>query len=142
MLFRSNGHAKLTQCAFLFLDFLLHTEEVPHASEELDARCHAHFSSWSLLPVPKDYKMHAAFSHLFGGGYAAGYYSYLWAEILEADVFTRFKEEGIMNATTGEAFRSSILAQGSQKPADELFRDFMKRDPSPEALMKREALTS
>lgn len=84
----------------------------------------------------------ASFSHIFAGGYAAGYYSYKWAEVLDADVFALFEQKGLYDRQTADAYREKILARGGSRKPGDLFRDFMGRDPDPDALLRREGLLS
>ena len=78
--------------------------------------------------------------HCFQGGYAAGYYTYKWSETLSTDAFMRFKNDGVLNAETGGAYRRCILEKGASKPAAVLYRDFMGRDADPEAILKYQGL--
>ncbi len=78
-----------------------------------------------------------SFSHIFGGGYSAGYYSYKWSEVLEADAFTRFKEAGVLSAKIGEEYRHKILSKGDSQDPMELYTDFMGREPNQDALLER-----
>ncbi|MCB1852781.1 MAG: oligopeptidase A, partial [Gammaproteobacteria bacterium] len=80
------------------------------------------------------------FSHIFAGGYAAGYFSYKWAEVLSADAFSLFEERGIFDADTGTAFLQNILEQGGSKDAMELFQAFRGREPSIDALLRHSGI--
>ena len=80
------------------------------------------------------------FGHIFGGGYAAGYYSYKWAEVLSADAFSRFQQEGIFNRQTGEKFLATILEQGGSEAPMDMFVAFMGREPEITALLRQEGI--
>ena len=93
------------------------------------------------MPVIEGTAFSPSFGHIFSGGYAAGYYSYKWAEVLEADAFQLFKEKGIFNKEVAESFRKNILSRGNIEDADVLYRNFRGRDPKPEALMEKLGMT-
>ena len=90
-----------------------------------------------LLPVVEGTNTSTAFTHIFAGGYASGYYGYKWAEVLDADIFSKFKAEGIFNKETAQAFRREILSKGGTEHPSVLFRNFMGRDPNNNALLLR-----
>ncbi len=95
---------------------------------------------WRMNFTAKSPSIMRNLSHCISGGYAAGYYSYKWAKVLSADAWTRFEKEGILNPTVGADFREKILRQGDSRPAAELYRDFMQRDPDPDALLRASRL--
>lgn len=129
--------AFMRQLSFAKLDLELHTHTdryINRPIEEVDCEI---LEDYRVPLSQRGNTMLRAFSHIFDGGYEAGYYSYKWAETLEADAFSRFAEEGIFNPETGRDFRRCILSQGNARPAAELFRSFMHRDPDSSALLRR-----
>lgn len=96
----------------------------------------------SVMRPPAENRFPNSFSHIFAGGYAAGYYSYKWAEVLSADAFSRFEEEGVLNPETGRSFREAILAQGGSQEPMVLFVQFRGREPSIDALLRHLGLTA
>lgn len=136
--FRS-ANGQMRQLGFGVVDLALHTLYEPERDGAVLEYANRILQDFSSATFPEGYAMIAAFTHLFGDpvGYGAGYYSYKWAEVLDADAFTRFQKEGVFNRETGLAFRHEILEKGdSEDPAD-LFRNFMRRDPDPGALLRR-----
>ena len=85
--------------------------------------------------------MTTQFSHIMSGGYAAGYYSYKWAEVLDADAFSMFKEEGVFNSTTAQRFRDEILSKGGTEHPMTLYKRFRGKEPTIEALLERSGIT-
>ena len=136
--FRS-ANAQMRQLGFGLVDLKLHREYDPDRDGSVMEFCRNILAAFSSVPLPSDYGMIASFTHLFASpvAYAAGYYSYKWAEVLDADAFTRFQREGIFNATTGEQYRRHILEPGDSDDPAQLYRSFMGRDPDANALLER-----
>ncbi len=126
------------QLEFALFDFRLHRDYTPGC--DIQALLDAVRAQVSVVMPPAWNRFQHSFSHIFAGGYAAGYYSYKWAEVLSADAFERFTAEGIFNAATGHAFRDSILANGGAEDALVLFRRFRGRDPEVAALLRQAGL--
>ncbi|KAK4490531.1 hypothetical protein RD792_001211 [Penstemon davidsonii] len=138
------GSQSLRQLKFATLDLELHTKYVPGGSESVyDVDRKVSEKTQVLPPIPED-KFLCGFSHIFGGGYAAGYYSYKWAEVLSADAFSAFEDAGLDNdkavKDTGRRFRETILALGGGKAPLDVFVEFRGREPSPEALLRHNGL--
>jgi oligopeptidase A len=136
------ANAQMRQVGFGFIDLLLHVRYVAGRDGDPVAYARGILQEFSPAPLPAGHAMIAAFTHLFGApvGYGAGYYSYKWAEVLDADAFTRFRDGGIFSRETGAAFRREILSRGDSEDPAELYRRFMGRDPDPNALLERSGL--
>jgi oligopeptidase A len=136
--FRS-ANTQMRQLGFGIVDLKLHTEYTPERDEDVIQYSRTILQRFHPSRLPDDYAMIASFTHLFSSpiGYGAGYYSYKWAEVLDADAFTRFKEEDIFSREVGKSFREHILAAGNSEDPAELYRAFMGRDPDPDALLRR-----
>ena len=139
--FRS-ANMQMRQLGFGIVDLSLHTEYDPARDGDVIEYSRNILQKFSAAQLPSDYAMIASFTHLFASpvGYGAGYYSYKWAEVLDADAFTRFKNEGVFSRFVGMAFRSNILSKGNSQDPAELYRGFMGRDPDPDALLRRSGL--
>ncbi len=139
MLAARHFHAGLflvRQLEFALFDFLLHLEYDPAQGARTLAVLEEVRKRVAVLHPPAWQRFPHGFSHVFAGGYAAGYYSYLWAELLSADAFGEFEEHGVIDRATGERFRREFLAVGASRPALESFIAFRGRRPEPEALLR------
>ena len=136
------ANAQMRQVGFGFIDLLLHVRYEAGRDGDPVAYTRRLLGEFSPAPLPAEHAMIAAFTHLFASpvGYGAGYYSYKWAEVLEADAFTRFRDGGIFSREIGTAFRREILSRGDSEDPAELYRRFMGRDPDPGALLARSGL--
>jgi len=140
------GMATLRQLSFGLLDMAWHSLSSPlkdrESSDITDVKAFelAAFADTQLYPDVAENCMSTSFSHIFQGGYAAGYYSYKWAEVLDADAFALFQEKGIFNRAIADKFNTYILSQGGTQDPMDLYVKFRGRKPSPEALLKRAGL--
>ncbi|KAK4712021.1 hypothetical protein R3W88_006534 [Solanum pinnatisectum] len=138
------GTLSLRQLRFATVDLELHAKYVPGGSESIYCVDRQVSKKTQVLPPLPDDKFLASFSHIFAGGYAAGYYSYKWAEVLSADAFSAFEDVGLENEKavkeTGQRFRETILALGGGKAPLEVFVQFRGREPSPEPLLRHNGL--
>ncbi|MGK4476690.1 oligopeptidase A [Aeromonas molluscorum] len=132
----------LRQLEFALFDFRLHQEFDPANPEQIPALLAEVRSQVAVLTPPAFNRFQHSFTHIFAGGYGAGYYSYKWAEVLSADAFSRFEEEGIFNPQTGQAFLTHILEKGGSKEPMELFRAFRGREPQVDALLRHSGIAA
>ena len=134
-----SGMATLRQVEFSLFDLQLHANPPPATTMDLLARLAAVRETVAVMKAPAFNRMPWSFSHIFAGGYAAGYYSYKWAEVLSSDAFAAF-EESDFAAETGYRFRDAVLARGGSAPAMDLFVEFRGRKPDPDALLRHDGL--
>lgn len=126
----------LRQLEFGLFDFRLHAEFDPAKGAQILETLKEIKKQVAVMPGPSWGRFPHAFSHIFAGGYAAGYYSYLWADVLAADAWSRFKEEGIFNRETGQSFLDNILSRGGSEEPMELFKRFRGREPKLDAMLE------
>ncbi len=138
-----SGMQMIRQLEFSIFDFRLHAEydpqhpQHPQSAQEILKKIRTEVS---VMIPPAFNRFENSFSHIFAGGYAAGYYSYKWAEVLSADAYSRFEEEGIFNSETGKRFLTEILQQGGSKAPMELFKNFRGREPKIDALLRHSGI--
>ncbi|MDP5206133.1 M3 family metallopeptidase, partial [Alishewanella sp. SMS9] len=132
----------IRQLEFALFDMRLHAEFNPTEGGRVQQLLDEVRAEVSVIMPPRFNRFQHSFGHIFAGGYAAGYYSYLWAEVLSADAFSRFEEEGVFNAATGQDFLQWILERGGSAEPMELFKGFRGREPSNEALLRHMGIAS
>ncbi|KOO14034.1 oligopeptidase A [Vibrio xuii] len=132
----------LRQLEFGLFDFTLHTEFDPEVGPRVLETLADVKSKVAVLPSLEWNRFSHSFSHIFAGGYSAGYYSYLWAEVLSSDAFSRFEEEGIFNTETGKSFLNNILEMGGSEEPMELFKRFRGREPQIDALLRHSGISA
>ena len=130
------------QLEFALFDFRIHREYDPARGGRVYEILEEVRDAVAVIRPPAFNRFPHAFSHIFAGGYAAGYYSYKWAEVLSADAFSLFEERGVFDADTGRAFRTAILERGGSRDAMELFVDFRGREPDNEALLRHSGIAA
>ena len=135
----NEGMQTLRQISFGLLDMSWHAQD-PSAIKDVKTHETEAFSDTALYPDVAENCMSTAFSHIFQGGYSSGYYSYKWAEVLDADAFEYFKSEGIFNKEVAAKFKDNVLSQGGTQNPMTLYKQFRGHEPQPEALLKRAGL--
>lgn len=135
----NTGYATLRQLSFGYLDMAWHSIEKPFDGDVLEFEQNS-MERVQILPVVDNTSMSAQFGHIFSGGYAAGYYGYKWAEVLEADAFSLFKQNGIFDKETAHSFRVNILEKGNTEEPMELYKRFRGQEPTIDALLKKNGI--
>ncbi|MCH1929876.1 oligopeptidase A [Shewanella sp. A25] len=137
-----SGMMMLRQLEFSLFDFRMHHEYDPALGGRIQETLDEVRRQVAVLTPPAFNRFQHGFAHIFAGGYAAGYYSYKWAEVLSADAFSRFEEEGIFNPETGRSFLNNILEMGGSAEPMDLFKQFMGREPSIDALLRHSGIAA
>jgi oligopeptidase A len=135
-----SGMQMLRQLEFSLFDFHLHHDKNAQSSEEIQSILDEIRSEVAVIKPPAYNRFQHGFGHIFAGGYAAGYYSYKWAEVLSADAFSKFEENGIFDRNTGLEFLHSILEMGGSREPMDLFIEFRGRKPSINALLRHSGI--
>jgi oligopeptidase A len=130
------------QLEFAMFDMRLHADFDPAGQQTVQQLLQGVRSEVAVVPTPAFSRFQNGFTHIFAGGYAAGYYSYKWAEVLSADAFSKFEEQGIFDRKTGEEFLHAVLEQGGSREPMELFVEFRGREPTVDALLRHSGLTA
>ena len=133
------AYSQVRQLQFGLLDMAWHDTATPLKGSVRDIELNA-TRDVQVLPTAEGTCMSPSFSHIFAGGYSAGYYSYKWAEVLAADAWSLFKEKGIFNTEVATSFRENVLSKGSTEPEAVLYRNFRGHDPQPEALLRAQGI--
>ncbi len=136
------GMMMMRQIEFALFDMRLHRDYSPENPQDIQQFLSTLREFTAVFAVPDFNRFQHSFSHIFAGGYAAGYYSYKWAEVLSADAFSRFEEEGIFNTETGDSFLREILQRGGSKEPMQLFVSFRGREPTVDALLRHSGIVS
>jgi oligopeptidase A len=135
-----SGMMMLRQLEFSLFDFRMHLEYSAEKGANIQGMLDEVRSQVAVLTPPSFNRFQHGFAHIFAGGYAAGYYSYKWAEVLSADAFSRFEAEGIFNPETGKSFMNNILEMGGSEEPMTLFKRFMGREPNIDALLRHSGI--
>lgn len=130
----------MRQLEFSLFDFKMHAQYSPEKGDEIQQVLDQVRDDYAVIKAPAFNRFQHSFGHIFGGGYAAGYYSYKWAEVLSSDAFSRFEEDGIFNQQTGQAFLTHILEKGGSQEPSELFKAFRGRAPEIDALLRHSGI--
>jgi oligopeptidase A len=134
------GMQTVRQLEFSLFDMLIHSEYDPEGAESPDDVLARVRKEVAVIEPPAFNRFSNSFSHIFSGGYAAGYYSYKWAEVLSADAYSLFEETGVLSPETGKRFRDEVLGMGGSRPALESFVAFRGREPRIDALLRHNGM--